>query len=370
MIRLGSMPTQTLIDNFAEGIPILMEEATVPGLAITLIREGSIVWSQAFGVRDWATQEPVTRDTLFEAASLSKPLFAYASLKLCEKGALDLDTPLVEYIPDDYLSIALPTADSSREQLVLEKSQLELVTARHVLSHTAGFPNWPSKDQPLKRHFVPGERFAYSGTGFAILQSIVEIITNQSSVEYTQENILEPFGLKNSRFVWTGQENLPVALGHNEKGEPTEKALWPEMIAGASLHSTPTDFAKFMLAVMQPSADNPYHLSSVLTKEMLTPQVKVNDSATWHEDWPKPEIKLNEFVSWGLGWGMQHTATGDSFWHWGDNGNYQNFAIGSRQKGLGVVIMTNGKHGQQVYQGILGEIMGGEYPALDWLKNL
>jgi hypothetical protein len=124
-----------------------------------------------------------------------------------------------------------------------------------------------------------------------------------------------------------------------------------------------------MLAVMRASADNPFHLSSDLTKEMLTPQVKVNDSVPWHEDWPKPEIKLNEFVSWGLGWGLQHTTTDGSFWHWGDNGNYQNFAIGSRQEGLGVVIMTNGKNGQQVYEGILCEIMGGEYPSLDWLMS-
>jgi hypothetical protein len=103
--------------------------------------------------------------------------------------------------------------------------------------------------------------------------------------------------MNNSRFVWSGKENLAVAVGHNENGEPTEKALWPEMIAGASLHSTPTDFAKFMLAVMRPSADNPYHLCSTLAKEMLVPQVKVNDSASWREDWPKPEIKLNEIAA-------------------------------------------------------------------------
>jgi CubicO group peptidase (beta-lactamase class C family) len=362
--------TQTLVDSFEKGIPKLMKEATVPGLAITLIREGNIAWSQAFGVRNRVTQEPVTLDTEFEAASLSKPLFAYASLKLCEKGALGLDTPLVEYMPDCCISIALPTAGSSPEQMVLDKSQLALITVRHVLSHTAGFPNWPSKEQPLKIHFVPGERFAYSGTSYSVLQSIVEIITGQPSVEYVQESILEPFGMNNSRFVWTGQENLPVALGHNENGEPTEKAQWLEMIAGASLHSTPADFAKFMLAVMRPSADIPYHLSSDLTKEMLTPQVKVNDSPTWHADWPKPEIKLDEFVSWGLGWGIQHTAADVSFWHWGDNGNYKNFAIGSSQEGHGIVIMTNGKNGQKVYQGILCDIMGGECPGLDWLMNM
>ena len=370
MIRLGSTSTQTLVDRFEEGIPKLMKEATVPGLAMTLIREGGIVWSQGFGLRNRVTQEPVTLDTLFEAASLSKPLFAYAALKLYKKDVLDLDTPLVDYMLDDCLSITPPTASSSPQQMALDKPQLEHVTVRQVLSHTTGFPNWPSKEQPLKVHFVPGERFSYSGTGYSVLQAIVEIITGQPAAAYVQANILDPFGMKHSRFVWTGQENLAVAVGHNENGDPQEKALWPAMIAGASLHSTPADFAKFMLAVMRPSADNPYHLDSHLAKEMLTSQVKVNDSAPWHEDWPKPEVKLNEFVSWGLGWGIQHTATDVSFWHWGDNGNYKNFAVGSGQEGLGVVIMTNGKNGQQVYKEILGEIMGGEYPGLDWLINI
>jgi CubicO group peptidase (beta-lactamase class C family) len=315
------------------------------------------------------TQEPVTLDTLFEAASLSKPLFAYAALRLCEKGVLDLDTPLIEYMPDACISITLPTSGSTPQQLVLDKRQLEGVTVRHLLCHTAGLPNWPSKGEPLKIHFVPGERFSYSGTGFSVLQSIVELITGQPAMEYAQVNILEPFDMKRSRLVWTGQEDLPVALGHNEKGEPVEKAPWPEMIAGASLHSTTVDFAKFMLAVMRPSASNPYHLSSNLTKEMLTSQVQVNDSASWRADWPKPEITLNELVSWGLGWGVQRTSIGDAFWHWGDNGNYKNFAIGFRQEGFGVIIMTNSKNGQQVYQRILCEIIGGEYPGLDWLIN-
>jgi hypothetical protein len=102
---------------------------------------------------------------------------------------------------------------------------------------------------------------------------------------------------------------------------------------------------------------------------MLTSQVQVNDSLPWHKDWPKPEINLNERVGWGLGWGIQHTANGASFWHWGDNDTYKNFAIGFRQEGFGIVIMTNGENGQEVYKGILYESIGGEYPGLDWLMN-
>jgi CubicO group peptidase (beta-lactamase class C family) len=360
--------TQTLIDTLQAGIPTFMQAATVPGVAITLIRENAIVWSQGFGVRNRATHEPVTLDTVFEAASLSKPVFAYAALKLCEKGVLDLDTPLAEYISERSISVPIPTADASPTQLVLDKSQLEQITLRHVLSHTTGFPNWASQERPLKPHFTPGERFSYSGVSYSVLQTIVEIVTGQPAIEYVQASVLEPFGMQNSRFVWTGQEDLPVALGHDKTGKPSKKSLWREMIAGASLHGTSHDYARFLLAVMQPAGDT-YHLESNLSQEMLTPQIKVNDSAPWHDDWPKPEIKLNESVSWGLGWGIQHHAPGDSFWHWGDNGNYQNFAMGSRHTNHGVVIMTNGKNGQRVYRQILWEITGGNNPGLDWLVN-
>ena len=103
-----------------------MEEATVPGLSLTLIRGAEVFTSRAFGVRSSVSREPVTQDTVFEAASLSKPVFAYAALKLCEAGVLDLDTPLAGYLPEPYLP---------------DEPRLELVTMRHVLSHTSGLPN-------------------------------------------------------------------------------------------------------------------------------------------------------------------------------------------------------------------------------------
>ena len=355
MKRFKSDTSTRALDENLERIPELMEKTAVPGLSLTLIRGNRVFCSRAFGVRSRVSQEPVTPDTVFEAASLSKPVFAYASLKLCETGILDLDTPLVEYLPEPY---------------VPDEPRLELVTMRHVLSHTPGFPNWRPKGQPLRMHFAPGERFSYSGEGYVYLQAVIEHVTGQTSVEYIGATILKPFGMKNSRFVWTGQKDLPVAVGHDENGEPVEKKLWPEMNAAASLHCTPADLGKFMLAVMRPSAENTAHLGSEMTKKMLTPQVQVNDSAPWHEDWPKPTVQVNDLVSWGLGWGIQHTSTGDSFWHWGDNGCYRAFAAGFPKEGMGVVIMTNGKNGQQAIRDILHQIVGGDYPGLDWLEQM
>ena len=300
---------------------------------------------------------------------LSKPLFACAALKLCARGLLDLDAPLVDYVPGGRLSIALPTDNSETQRMELHVPNLERVTARHVLCHTTGFPNWPPKEGPVKIHFVPGERFSYSGMAYSALQAVVEFVAGRTAEKVVQAEVLNPLGMVHSRFVWTGEEDLPIALGHDKDGEPRDKSLWPEMIAGASLHSTSQDFARFMLTATQPTPTDRFQLDSNLREEMLTSQVQVNDSLPWHEDWPRSKINLNERVRWGLGWGIQHTDEGPSFWHWGDNDGYKHFAVGSGQEGFGIVIMTNGENGQDVYGRILYESIGGEYPGLDWLMS-
>jgi CubicO group peptidase (beta-lactamase class C family) len=356
MKALTSEPSaRELAGTLARDIPALMKKHNVPGLSLALIRDADLYWSHALGVQSVVTQEPVTHDTVFEAASLSKPVYAYAALKLCESGALDLDASLANYLPDPYLP---------------DEPRLDRITMRHVLSHTTGLPNWRPKGKPLKMYLSPGERFSYSGEGFMYLQAVVARVTGQEPAEYVSSHLLKPLAMVNSRFVWNGQEGLPVAVGHDEKGQATGKNLWPEMNAAASLHCTPTDFCTFTCAVMRPSPGDPIHLGPEMTREMLTSQVQVNDCAPWHDDWPRTEVRPDDRVSWGLGWGIQHTSDGDSFWHWGDNGNYRAFALGYPATGHGLVVMTNGKQGQQVINTILRDLVGGDYPGLEWLLRL
>lgn len=94
---------KALISELEKVIPQLMKKAEVPGLSIAVIIDGKIIWSRGFGIKNTKTREPVNDDTIFEAASLTKPFFAYAVMKLVEKGELDLDTPLIKYAPQDYL---------------------------------------------------------------------------------------------------------------------------------------------------------------------------------------------------------------------------------------------------------------------------
>jgi CubicO group peptidase (beta-lactamase class C family) len=344
---------RALIQELESRIPDMMERTSIPGLALSLVRARKPYWEQAFGVRNRVTQEPVTLETVFEAASLSKPVFAYAALQLVQEGVLDLDAPLDEYTLEPY---------------VPDDPRLKLITARRVLCHSPGFPNWRREGDALRIYFTPGARFSYSGEGYVYLQKVVEHVSGQTAAEFVQSRVFTPHGMRHSSLLWTGEENLAVAVGHDKQGEAQEKRLWPSAHTAAGLHCTARDLARFMCVVMKPSAKEAARLGPELNQEMLSPQIQTNDGGgSWQPGWPDAKVTVNERVSWGLGWGLQKTAEGDSFWHWGDNGCYRAFAIGSAQEGQALAIMTNGQNGQQVINWMLRDVLGGEYPALDWM---
>ena len=103
---------------------------------------------------------------------------------------------------------------------------------------------------------------------------------------------------------------------------------------------------------------------------MFRPQVQVNDNAPWHKDWPKQAVDTDNLVSWGLGWGLQRTPQGTSFWHWGDNDHYHSLAMGFPENCHGVVILTNGANGQKLILRIMREMIGGDYPGLSGLERV
>ena len=146
---------------------------TVPGVAMLLIDDGKVRWQRENAV----SKEPVDKDTVFAACSNTKPVFAYAVAKLCEKGVMDLDTPLTRYASKRFLE---------------GDPRLDLITTRHILTHSTGFPNWrDGKERTIQ--FTPGTKAQYSGEGFSYLQSVVQEVTRQPFAEFMRVNILEPF---------------------------------------------------------------------------------------------------------------------------------------------------------------------------------
>jgi CubicO group peptidase (beta-lactamase class C family) len=332
--------------RLARIVPRLMREGDVPGLSLALIRDARVVWHRGFGVRNAATKEPVGDGTIFEAASLSKPVFAYAVLKLVDGGKLALDRPLSEYAPEAY-------AGGDR--------RAALITARMVLEHTTGFQNEVTPGSPLKIYFTPGERFSYSGEGFLYLQRVVEHITGEPLDEFMRKAVFEPLGMTSSSFVWQERFGALKAYGHKASGDVVQWRRPVAARAASGLHTTALDYAKFVIAVL-----NGTGLRRETAGQMLEGRVLVDEGCTSCVE--RSPGRLSRTLSWGLGWGVERTEAGDAIWHWGDNnGEFHNFVIAYPREGAGVVIFTNSGNGLSIIPEIVSQAIGGGHPAFAWM---
>jgi CubicO group peptidase (beta-lactamase class C family) len=333
------LPSTAEVDRL---IPRLMSDGEVPGLSIVLIRDSRIAWHHAYGLANAETGEPLTDRTVFEAASLTKPVFAYAVLKLADAGRLSLDAPLGP-VPEDRL-----TDERARR-----------ITARMVLEHTTGFQNEVLPGQTLRIHFAPGERFSYSGAGFLYLQRFVERTTGKALPVLMDELVFRPLGMRDSGYVWLPEYERLEAFGHNAAGAAVPRRM-PREPTVATLHTTPLDYARFMIAAMKGTG-----LRRDTARAMLTSQVAIDEGCFTCLDGGTGRV--SESLSWGLGWGLERTARGTAFWHWGDNnGEFHNFAMGYVD-GDGVVVFTNSGNGHSIMPEIIDAALGGPHPAFAWM---
>jgi len=326
-------------------IPEMMRQVDVAGLSIAIIQNSKIVWAQGFGITDYESRNQVTENTIFEAGSLSKPVFAYAVLKLIDQGLLDIDSSLSSYLPVKYIL----------------DDQIDKVTARMVLSHTSGFPLWWPENESLKIHFAPGERFSYSSEGFVYLQNAIEAITEKPLAEFMKKQVFEPLNMTNSSYVWNDRFEKQVAFGHNQLGQ--EETPWKRNMgnAASSLLTTAGDYAKFVTAILNEDGLKPETL-----KEMFNPQIRLDPNCIECID--NQPGALSESLAWGLGWGLHLSGDETLFWHWADNLRFTSFCIASRQSKSGVIFFTSSCNGLTLGDEIAGNIISNVKPIFDWLK--
>lgn len=325
-----------VIANLEKNIPNLIKAADVPGMSAALIRDGKIVWSKGFGFSNAETKQAVTNETMFEAASLSKVVFAYGVLKLVETGKLDLDVPLNKYLGNNY-------------EIAPDDARINQITARRVLSHSAGFPNWRSPDDKyLPINFTPGEKFSYSGEGFVYLSKTVEKITGLALEDFMQKTVLQPLGMTNSSFMWQDKYKPNAAFRHDLIGTKLFRNQGKNTNAAASLRTTADDYARFIAAIL-----NGTGLKKKILQEMLTSQINVEAKSTQ--------------LSWGLGVGLETTSDGKYFWHWGDQGDTKAYFAADLKNKSAIVYFANGTNGLSITKELLDDAIGGTHPALTYL---
>lgn len=366
------VPATLLLDQ----IPRLLDLADVPGLALAA-GTGGAPWIGTFGLARRETRDAMMPTTLFEGASLGKPVFAYAVLRLVDAGLLELDRPLSEYavIPDARGPLA------------------RRITTRQVLSHTTGIAfNWRLQPGPLEPAVEPGRRFDYSGEGFVYLSRVIERLTGRPIARVVEEQVFQPLGMTSTSYAWEKSDLERMAGGYDAEGkrldvyrpmgqryqavadqwkkpiadwtwDDCERAMpiaFPDLpvlpiymmpnVAG-SLFTTVQDYARFAAHVMGSPGAQPALLRPTTRNEMLRPQVRLN-AALW----------------WGLGWGLEDTPEGRLCWHWGANGTFRNFVVGDPASGRIVVTLTNSANGPKVYERVIASLTGFDHPAFLWFE--
>ncbi|HRH41503.1 MAG TPA: serine hydrolase [Pyrinomonadaceae bacterium] len=328
--------TNSAIESLEKDIPNLMKQADIPGMSAALVRDGKLVWSKGFGVKNAETNEPVTNETIFEAASLSKVVFAYGVLKLVDEGKIDLDTPLNKYLGNNY-----DVGDDAR---------LNLITARRVLSHTSGFPNWRANNsKTLPINFTPGEKFSYSGEGFVYLSKVVEKISGMQLEDFMQKTVLQPLQMTHSSYQWQDKYQNTAVYRHDSLGKKLFRNQGKDVNAAASLRTTAEDYGRFVVALL-----NGKGLKKKTWEAMFTPQINVNEKS--------PQ------VFWGLGLGLETTDEGKSFWHWGDQGDSKAYITAFLPKKNAIVYFANSSNGLSITSEILTDAIGGKHPGIAWLN--
>ncbi|MGB8032004.1 MAG: serine hydrolase [Terracidiphilus sp.] len=328
----SAQTTATPEKQWGETVRVLMRKGDIPGLSIAVIRDGKIDWEGEFGqknaVSDGVTDGPVLRDTLFSAASMGKPIFAYIVLRLVDRGVINLDKPLYTY------GFAYDRIDKDPRS--------KLITARMVLDHTTGLPNWGGT--PLEFLFTPGEKFSYSGEGYVYLQKVVEYVTGKSLEELAQQEVFVPLKMEHSTFQWRPILANQVAIGKLETDQPI---AWdsPSENSASSLLTTANDYAKFLVALM-----NGVGLKPATFQQMWSAQVAV------------PE--MGPGISLGLGWGIEQIGASKYIYHGGNNVAFKGAAFACPEKREGLVYLTNSEGGMTIESALVKAIQGGDHSGL------
>ncbi|ALS99764.1 hypothetical protein AT746_16815 [Lacimicrobium alkaliphilum] len=318
-----------------------MSAEDVPAISFALISDRQVIFSYATGVSNTETGEPVNDQSIFEAASLSKPVFAYSVLRFAEQGLIDLDKPLYQYLPF--------------AELEARDTRYHSVTARMVLSHTTGFPNWRWFDPApealnLQRGTMyqkkpPGE-FSYSGEAYHYLARVMMRLTQTSEVSFEEKLLEHTQPMQALPFYWTWEPSLAVhkVSGHKD-GKPTGTE-WPmsypddtpdKIGVAGRLHTNARAYASFLAGLFSGHYLSPHSLLSMLTPQSQVPP----DSYDYTE---------NHLVAWGLGVGLGASAYGARFFHGGNNGDFQSGFSVYGQGDIGMVFFTNGNAGERLHK--------------------
>jgi CubicO group peptidase (beta-lactamase class C family) len=334
-----------------------MKAAAVPGVGLAILNNGKIVYLKGYGLRDQEKNLPMTPETVMSAASLTKVAFGDMVIQLVDQGHLNLDKPVYGYLPKP-----LPEYPNYRD--LAGDARYKKITARMLLSHTSGLPNWRwfNQDRKLNIAFEPGLRYAYSGEGLVLLQLVVETITGKPLMELMQTCVFEPFGMVRTSMVWQARFESDYANGYDERGRSLGPQRRGNADAASSMLTTVQDFARFLQAVLESIG-----MRKQMQQLMLSPQIAISsrhEFPTFSTETTEENRKIK--LSYGLTWGLYWAPYGKAFFKEGHDDGHMNYTVCFEEKKDCLVMMTNSSNGEGIYKELLETLQKNTYTPIEW----
>lgn len=321
---------EPFVGRLEEEVMSALTRYRVPGVAVALLQEGRVAWERGFGVADRGSGELIDVDSVFQVASLSKPVTALGVLLLVEDGKLDLDRPVGDYLR----RWKVPSSDFD----------VDGVTARRLLSHRGGtnlhgYPGF-EPDSPLPDleaslsgatggagrvvlDFEPGSRVSYSSGGYSVLQLLIEEISGEDFAVFMRRRVLEPLGMRRSSF--DGDPQSQTASGHGWWGN-TLPAYRFRARAASGLYSTAGDLARFLGVLSDPVAQAKVGISPDLVELMLSPPAEGRGG-------------------YSLGFALEAVPGTRIVSHAGANRGWRSVLGAAAERGDAIVVLTNSDRG-------------------------
>jgi len=345
-------------------IETLMKAASVHGLAISIFNNHEPVYKKTFGYKNFETKELIKTSTNFYGASLSKPVFALLVMQLVEKGMLDLDKPLQDYLPKPIYEYT-PTKKWHDNYSDLRTDSLyKRITARMCLSHTSGFPNWrwDEPDRKLRVKMSPGSRYSYSGEGLVYLQVVLEHLLGRPLEDLMQENIFKPLGMTMSSYTWQARFEEDYCTGHMSNGKLYQKDKDNEARSASTLETTLDDYTAFTLAVLKNSL-----LKTSTTTAMFSTQVRIRSIAQFGPMRFR-DSTFNDHIQlgYGLGWVLLQSPRGIGAFKEGHGDGFQHYSIIFPKTGTGIIIMSNSDNAESIFKELLETAIGDTFTPWKW----
>lgn len=359
----GSQISPAEIDQTVER---LMKAAAIPGLDLAILNKRKTVFIKSYGYKNELSKQLLDTASIVYAASFSKAIFGYLTMKLVQEKKIDLDKPLYQY-----LRKPIPEYEYFSE--LAGDERWKLITARMCLSHTTGLPNIkqfnPTGVPPefdslgkMKIYFTPGTKYAYSGEALKLLQLVEEEITGRTLDELAVEKVFAPMGMNRTGYIWHDNFGDDLAIGHSEQGDQNIKRKRTVAVAGGSVVTTIADYARFIEHMQQQKG-----LERKWFEEMISPQIDIYSKTqfpplTFDSTMENRDIHL----AYGLGWGLMKTKYGRAFFKEGGDDAWKNYNINFLDKGISIIIITNSVHGSKIFKELLETLIGDTFTPWRW----